>query len=375
MKGARGWAVIIVIALAIAGIAYLVQPHKGSPEHSSNSDAADGTSAARLLAAAMGHPTDQVAGTFALPAAGSLLFVFSPTSAYTSADAEDVMRWLRSGGVLIYATEQGDPELDSALGLRREGDFVDSSSATANPVLAGVDQVAGGGVAESIFPMPNQVPVLRSGGRTIGLIERVGAGTAVVLTDPLMLCNGYLSQADNGRFLADLLGLVDAQAPVAFDEYHHGLILSDFAPQAWISTPWGAALLWLVVAIFASLVLRGRAFGPILPRPPDVARADAEWAVAVGELLRRSGGRSATLGMLARASERAVATRTGLPLEPRERFWSALYVRAPEVANELAQAEQELRAATAGDAQLIVAAQRLHRIAFPAPTRTSKESR
>ena len=375
MRGMRGWAAIIVIALAIAGVAYLVQPHQGSPEHSSSSDAADGTSAARLFAEAMGHPAEQVEGTFALPPSNGLLFVFTPTSAYTSGDAEQVMRWLRSGGVLVYASENGDPELDSALGVRREGEYVTSSSATANPVLDGVDQVAGGGFAESIFPTPNQVPVLRSGGRTIGLLERVGVGAALVLTDPLILCNGYLDQADNGRLLADLLGMVDARAPVAFDEYHHGLILSDFAPQSWISTPWGAALLWLLVAIFAGLVLRGRAFGPLMPRPAEVARADAEWAVAVGELLRRSGGRATTLGMLARASERAVASRTGLPLEPRDRFWSALYVRAPELANELAQAEQALHAATAGDAPLMVAAERLHRIAFPAPTKTGKESR
>jgi hypothetical protein len=158
---------------------------------------------------------------------------------------------------------------------------------------------------------------------------------------------------------------------VVFDEYHHGLIASDFAPQAWLLTPWGAALLWLLVAVFFGLVLRGRRFGPLVGRPAEVARSDAEWSVAVGQLLRRSGARAVTLGVLANATERAVAARTGLPLQPRERFWNALWVRAPEVAGELAQVESTLPAASADEHELLKAARRLHDIAHPRTRRTS----
>src|SRR5438132_7713700 len=165
--------------------------------------------------------------------------------------------------------------------------------------------------------------------------------------------------------LADLLGLVNPGSAVGFDEYHHGLILTDLAPQAWVTTPWGAAILWFLVAIFIGLVLRGRRFGPVIQRPAEAARADAEWAVAVGELLRRSGARALTLGMLAAASERAVAARTGLPAQPRDRFWNALYTRAPELAVELADAELALQSSTGGEAELLSAAQILHRIAYP----------
>jgi hypothetical protein len=197
-----------------------------------------------------------------------------------------------------------------------------------------------------------------------------------------VLCNGYLDKQTNGRLLADLLGLVGASAPASFDEYHHGLVLSDLAPQAWVLTPWGAALLWLIVAGFVGLVLRGRGFGPVIPRPAEVARADVEWAVAVGELLRRSGARAVTLGLLANASERAVAARTGLPMQPRERFWNALWARAPELAGELDQAERALYGSAGGDAELLQAAQRLHQVAYPVaerhrnrPSKTTKEAR
>ena len=364
MKRARGWVTAAVLSLAIAGLAYLAQPPQVSPEHSSTSDAADGASAAVLFAQAMGHPTVEVAGSFTPPSANDLLFVFTPTSPFTAEEADRTAAWVRSGGVLIYASEQGDPELDRVFNVNRLNGMVDSSTAIANPVLAGVNQIAGGGTAIPLDPAGNQVPIVRSpGGFVLGYVSSLDTGRIVVLADPLVLCNGYLEKQDNGRLLADLLGT--DRSTVAFDEFHHGFTFSDLSPQAWLLTTWGAAMMWLLVALFVGLVLRGRGFGPLIPRPVEAARADAEWAVAVGELLRRSGARAVTLGVLASASERAVAARTGLPLKPRERFWNALWVRAPELASALAEAETALHGSAGADADLLKAAQRLHDVAYP----------
>ena len=383
MKGARGWVVVTLIVIAIAAVAYYVQPHQDSPEHSSASDAANGASAARLFAQAMGHTTNQIVGTFAPPPNDGLMFVFTPTSPFTTDEANRTAGWVYSGGVLIYATEQGDAELDRALGVTRLNGIAPSATQIANPVLQGVTEVAGADFTAPLDPAAAQVPILRSGnGAVLGYMQKIGSGRVVVLADPLVLCNGYLEKKDNGRLLADILGLVGTNGLVAFDEYHHGLVLSDLAPQAWVLTPWGAALLWLLVAGFFGLLLRGRGFGPIIPRPAETTRADVEWAVAVGELLRRSGARSVTLGVLATASERAVASRTGLPLQPRERFWNALWVRAPELAAQLDRAERDLYTSTGGDAELLKAAQLLHQVAYPIaeqrrvrPPTTTKEAR
>jgi hypothetical protein len=345
-------------------LAYLAQPPQGSPEHSSTSDAADGASAAVLFAQSMGHPTKEVAGTFTPPPANGLMFVFTPTSPFTAAEADRTGAWVRGGGVLVYASEQGDAELDRVFDVIRLNGIVDGSTATAVPMLAGVNTVAGAATAIPLDPAITQVPILRSaGGYVLGFVSNVGSGRIVVLADPLVLCNGYLEKQDNGRLLADLLGT--DRSTVAFDEYHHGFTFSDLSPQAWLLTPWGAAMMWLLVAVFIGLLLRGRGFGPLIPRQTEVARADAEWAVAVGELLRRSGARAVTLGVLASASERAVAARTGLPLKPRERFWNALWVRAPELAGALAEAESALQSSSGGDADLLKAAQRLHDVAYP----------
>jgi Domain of unknown function (DUF4350) len=366
MKGARGWVIIGAVSIAIAALAYLAQPNQDSPEHSSNSDAANGTSAARLFAEAMGHPTDQISGAFSPPQTPGVMIVFTPTSPYTADEAERTRLWVRSGGLLIYASEQGDPELDRALGVRRLGGYTAGDVQTGNPVAAGVSKVAGGMLVMPLDAGADQVPFLRTAdGLVTGYLQRMATGGVVVLADPLVLCNGYLDKRDNGRLLADLVGLSSPGAAVLFDEYHHGVTLSDFAPQAWITTPWGAALLWLLVAVFVGLLLRGRSFGPLILRPRELARADVEWAVAVGQLLRRSSARAITLGLLATATERNVAVRTGIPLQPRERFWNALWVRVPAVAAELAEAESALYAAASSEADLLKAAQRLHQIAHP----------
>jgi hypothetical protein len=371
MKGARGWVVASLIAIVIATAAYMLQPRQESPEHSTNSDAANGASAAFVFSEAMGHPTDQITGTFDAPAPGSVMFVFTPTSPYAADEADRIRQWvLGGGGTLIYASEQGDPELDRALHVTRFGAYSEGLTYRATPVLDGVSRVAG---ADTVIPLdasPEQVALLRTGGGNVtAYLQRIGLGTVIVLADPLVICNGYLEHADNGRLLVDLLAAAGPSAHVAFDEYHHGLTVSDIAPQAWVSTPWGAALLWLLIAVFFGLVLRGRRFGPILERPAEVARSDAEWSVAVGQLLRRSSARGVTLGLLAAATERAVAARTGLPLHPRERFWNALWVRAPEVAAELAQVEGSIHASSSTEHGLLNAARRLHAIAHPAPTR------
>jgi len=370
MRGARGWVLAAAAVIVIAAAAYFGQPRADSPEHSSSSDAANGTSAAMLFARAMGHPVDQIAGTFNPPSGSGLMFVFTPTSPYTSDEAQRTLHWVQSGGVLVYAAEQGDPNLDQAFGVTRGGGYAVVTAESGIPVADGVSRVAGGNYVMPLAVTTDQVPVLRTqSGAVIAYLQRMGSGTVVVLADPLVLCNGYLDKYDNGRLLADVLGTVASGSQVSFDEYHHGLVLSQFRLQDWVTTAWGAALLWLLVAIFVGLLLRGRRFGPIVPRPAEASRSDVEWSVAVGQMLRRSSARAMTLGLLATATERAVASRAGLPMQPRERFWNALWVHAPELASELAAAEETISVSGSSDRELLGIAQRLHHVAYPVTER------
>ena len=129
MRGARGWIVAGVLAVALVAVVLFNQQAATSGDHSSNSDAADGTSALLLYDSALGHPTDQLAGSYTLPAPTGLMFVFTPTSAFSSDEAANTVTWVRGGGVLVYASEGGDEALDSAFGVNRKQVIVSGAAA------------------------------------------------------------------------------------------------------------------------------------------------------------------------------------------------------------------------------------------------------
>jgi len=373
MRDVRGWLVLAGLAAVVAVLLALGSNPQGSPEHSTNSDAKNGASAVRYVAQSLGHGGEQIGGSFDLGKAG-LLFVFSPTSPFTGYEAQQLHDWVSGGGVLVYASETGDDQVDSAFGVRRSNNPTMARGASGVEPLAGVGELNGGDFVYPLALTTNQVAIVRDrSGLALGYIENIGAGRAVVLADPLELCNGYLDQDANARMLVDLIALAPPGANVAFDEYHHGFTVGDVTPRAWLLTPWGAGLAWLVIAVFAGLILRGRGFGPRVPLEAGGARAAGEWTSAVGALLHRAGGSRVTLDVLATATQRAVATRLGIPLEPHERMQAALEQRAPQLATALAVAERAVAtAAAARDADLLDTARRLHHIAYPLSTEEKK---
>src|SRR5437879_8596874 len=91
----------------------------------------------------MGHPADQITGSFAAPPPYSMMFVFSPTSPYTADEAANTRDWVRFGGVLVYASEQGDPQLDRSLGVNRLGGYVYGGNYKTTPEVAGESTLGG----------------------------------------------------------------------------------------------------------------------------------------------------------------------------------------------------------------------------------------
>jgi hypothetical protein len=133
-----------------------------------------------------------------------------------------------------------------------------------------------------------------------------------------------------------------------------------------MTTPWGIALLAMVLIVFVGVALRGRAFGPRIPLRAREDRSTAEYAVAVGSLLHRTGARRVTLEALLSATRRAVAERVGLGGDiPSDRLNATIAQRAPSAAEALARAERELEGASASEANVLNLARRLHDLAYP----------
>jgi hypothetical protein len=337
-----------------------------SPEHRTDSDAANGASALPQLAQALGHPTTTMTDAFAPDLGMGVVFVLSPSVGFTKGDAMRATDYLAGGGVLVYAAEQGDPQLDFTLKVQRQRRITGGDATGVDPLLAGVSRVAGSVTAQPLAPGAGQVVLLRSSsGDPLALEQFVGRGRLVLMADPLPLCNGQLDQADNWHLAADLVSLAPAGARVAFDEYHHGPIGVSSPLTGWLSTAWGAATAWVVIVGFAGLLLRGRAFGPRLELPGGGHRSTLEHVSAVGGLLQRSRAGVATGELLTAAARRALAARHGLVPGPAPGFARALRLRAPAEAAELEAAEADVARAAGADAALLAAARRLHRLAYP----------
>lgn len=375
----RSWialgAMVVVVFLLVALRGNTTS--NSSPNHASTSDAPNGSSALRAYAAALGHRAGSVEGDFSLPSTPGLLFVLTPGS-FSPNEAQQLNSWVSSGGVVVYAAEDGDLLLNQAFGLRWSRDTVTSGSLRAGaPILGGVNSLAGAGDARILDARAAQIPLIRNhSGGAVALQQPIGRGQLVVLTDPLVLCNGYLALADNGRFAADLIAMAPSGGQILFDEFHHGAAATESPLTAWMTTPWGLTLVAAVAILFIGLALRGRAFGPPIPLRARSERSSAEYAAAVGSLLHRTGARQLTLETLLTAARRAVAERIGLGSDiPPDQLNATIAQRAPAAAAELARAEQDLGKASLSEAELLAMARHLHDLAYPlSTTERMKES-
>lgn len=335
-----------------------------SPEHRSDSDAANGASALPQLVSALGRQGTTLQDAFNLEPDLNELFVLSPTRGFSRDEARRLSSWVSRGGVLVYASPDGDPQLDATLSVQRQGLPIGGFSTGAGPALAGVSEVDGSSTVQPLTPPSGGVPLLRGALDGVTAYEQLlGRGRLVVLADPLPLCNGYLEQYDNGRLVSDLISLTPPAGMVGFDEYHHAGVGIQSPLSGVLSTTWGVGLGWAVAVVFAGLMLRGRRFGPQLQRPGAGDRSPTEHVAAVGRLLAGAHATGMTGALLAAATRRALAARYGLRTAG-PGLDAALAGRAPEQARELDRAEAEL-AANRGDAGLVAGAQRLHRLAHP----------
>ncbi|MBO0682530.1 MAG: DUF4350 domain-containing protein, partial [Candidatus Dormibacteraeota bacterium] len=363
---ARTWALVALVAAT--GLALLLRGSSSgdSPEHRTDSDAANGASVLPQLVSALGRQSTTLQDSFNLQNLNEL-FVLNPTQGFSRDQAHRLSSWVSRGGVLVYASPDGDPQLDATLSVQRQSLPISGFSTGAGPALAGVFEVDGSTTVRPLNPPAGGVPLLRGALDGVTAYEQLlGRGRLVVLADPLPLCNGYLEQYDNARLTSDLISLAPPNGVVGFDEYHHASLGIESPVSGVFSTSWGMGLGWAVAVVFAGLLLRGRRFGPQLQRPGPGHRSATEHVTAVGRLLAAARASGMTGGLLTAATRRVLASRYGLRTTG-PGLDAALAARAPEQAQELARAEAEL-AANRGDAGLLAAARRLHRLAHPDPS-------
>lgn len=371
MKRHSGWVVLAALAVAASALVLLqTGTPQDSPDHSVYSDGRNGTSALRLLAGSMGRQAETLDADFNLRATGTL-FVFNPSAGFSAADVNTLKSWIERGGTAIYADDSLDRRLAVAFDLHKTSFPGATEAFPATPVLGGVRRVTTESYGLQYTAAAGQAVLLAGrAGRHSVIESRLGQGRLIAIATPELLCNGYLERADNAILAADLLTL--GSGPALFDEFHHGTAAAGRAGAVdWTRQPLGLGLAWAVMAIFAALLVRGRAFGPRLHLDQAGPRSTAEYARAVGHLLRLAGGRSVAIKLLGETTRRRIGARVGLGRDvPPARLGELLNHRAPELGRRLATAEEAAATASRSEASLLRAARHLHDLAYPHPGRT-----
>jgi hypothetical protein len=365
MRG-RQWLVLVAL-LVIAGVLVTARGLQGQDPawHSSKSDGPKGTSALLLYAAALGRPVQTLQGSYDLPPPPATLFVFNPFTEYSAGEASRLKAWVSSGGTLVYADDNLDGQLSQALNIGKTSGIALSGGVAAVPYFPGVHEAGSGSAVSPFRAGPDQAVALRSAtGAPLALVLPVGSGRVIALADPLLLCNGYLGDADNWRLAA---ALIEASPAVAIDEFHHDLGNVSGSTD-WSRQPLGIGLLWAFVAVFVGVALRNRRFGSRVQVGATGERSSAEHVSAVGRLLRRFGGRGMTADLAVAATRRSLIERTGISRDASpDQLIEVLTRSSPELAAEWTAAERDARraAASGSDAALAVALARLHALAYP----------
>jgi len=95
------------LPLLVGVVANLGQPKHDCPRAQAPAATPPTAPQRAAVRAAMGHPTNQIEHLLAARD-GRLMFVFHPDQPIHVRDPDRTAAWVRQGGVLIYASEQGD---------------------------------------------------------------------------------------------------------------------------------------------------------------------------------------------------------------------------------------------------------------------------
>ena len=162
----------------------------------------------------------------------------------------------------------------------------------------------------------------------------MGRGCVYVVASLDPFSNGYLGHADNWALVLHLLGGVPAGGLLLFDEYHHGLTENGTLNSYLLGEPWGWAILYGALLIFAYLALAGRRFGrAVAPTMAGARRERAEYVATMAGLFRHGRHQVWLCRQFAGQVKRSLASRYRIPADlPAADFVSSLAALRPEAA-------------------------------------------
>lgn len=342
-----GWWVAAALVAFVTAVSWLtVETRRGgglvelAPTYSTTSSGPGGTRALFLsLDEAGRRPLRLRTPWTELPEGLRILVVPPPLLDISPDEWEAVDRWVRAGGLLIFAPPRWDQE---AVDPDPSWSLVEVPEAPG--LLEGVRQV---GVHLQVTPrqtLPeggaprrlarDAVSLLRDGERPLLSWADRDRGAVVILHDPELFSNGGLLRGDNARLVQNLL----AGAPpggIGFDEYHLGHGAGE-AGALWrrLAPAVRSGLLHFGVALALLGWALSRRRGAVVAEAPR-PRQRSEYLDSMASLLRRAGAWRLVLRLRRHAFDEGLDRALKLPpgASEAERM-SALRERDPVLARE-----------------------------------------
>lgn len=290
---------IAFTAISAARRAEIEQQQETFIAYSTHSARSSGTLALRLWLEALGYRTQRLENeAFRVPDEARALFVFPPSEAFVEAEAQSVLRWVERGNTLIVAQDSlfnDNNRLIRTLKARVQPISYAERATLEQPLVTTDVQVRTS--AALALERDDFVQYLSASGKPLLVSWRQGRGRVFLTSAPYLFTNDALKDEHNAAVTPALLSGVPRGALVAFDEYHLGFTGESDSLQALLyNTPWGWALLYALLVVFAYLFVNGQRFGRVVPLPREIARrSPAEYVLSMAQLFRRAGKRHMVL--------------------------------------------------------------------------------
>jgi len=320
MSGERGasWRKIGVLGILFFLVAYgLVALESSQKSGKSNerrttySAAAGGYKALYLWLQRMNIPVKRWEKKLSqLPAQASVLLIVEPELAPSSRELKALDEWVASGGTLVVIASRPNVLLQKA-GLtiqplfgtapgqdeQNENESLLFQPGPYTREIQGLDSKGHPGLNSS---RPEGVVHLRSRWGGLLMVLNRGKGRVLGLSDPELLCNVSLRDADHARLAINLLLTHLGSGSLLIDEYHHGYGRATTVVAHLFSSRALTPLLQTALLLLVLWAAVGRRFGVPRPVVQDTSRSSLEYVRAMAQLYQKARGQVIALETLIR---------------------------------------------------------------------------
>lgn len=309
MRLSRDLIVVVFLFVVLVVLAFLAASIRGEPtdqpdyvSYSTHTAGAQGTFALQRWLEALGHSTFRIEGSsFNIPSDVQVLFIFRPSAYNESRDADAVMTWVARGNTLIVVDAN---DYRSPNALTRALKLGDPKIFDTPVERASIDQPILGSLPDSsaqvnarhglVLDRSDYAQYLSAQNTPLLVSFSQGKGKVWLSSTPYLFTNDGLNDETNAALVGAMLSSASRFSHVAFDEYHLGFrqaVSNEQTLQSLIyTTPWGWAILYALVVVFAFIIINGQRFGRVQPLPQSIARrSPAEYVISLAQLYRRAG--------------------------------------------------------------------------------------